>query len=509
MKKLFNIRPIVVLSCFFILGILSAVYFRIVDNLLLCVLLGLVLIVVCAILDLFVFKKLKFLRSEKFYLLVVSALISFLVSYFVTDLSLSRKASDDIGNGLYYISATVDEVGESFVVLDDIKLDDRSSSHYKLNGKVIMFYDNDEGLGIEEGNTIVFFGSYNYTFDLNDENCLKYISSGTVGRVAGVGNIEVVEDSVSVRAKVLRAFDNSYGQSMSKENSSIAKAFLFGDKSDFSKEVETVFSNAGVMHLFAVSGLHIGFLCSILTMLLSKLFKNKKVCSIIIFALLFVYSWICGFSPSVTRALIMMGVVMMSQIFGRQYDGINSLALASLIILIISPFQLFSVGFILSFCAVLSIFCFEPMITCGLAKFLPGKFASYISVTLAAQVGTVPVVAYYFSTIQLGSIFANVLSVYVATLTFSLLVASFILSLIFPVLSVLFVVPNFLLTILCDISHAISILDINISVGHFPVAFMYLVVLGLFLGGEYSFLKRKWVYIVGAYVLFICGIVLL
>ena len=321
--------------------------------------------------------------------------------------------------------------------------------------------------------------------------------------------MEVIESSQTLRSKVLMLFDNSYGESLSYSNALIAKALLFGDRSDFSERIETTFTNAGVMHLFAVSGLHVGFLCAILSAIFSKIIKNKKISAFLIFVLLLCYVWICGFTPSVNRALVMIGVVLFSQVVGRQYDGLNSLALACLIILLVSPFQLFSVGFILSFCAVLSIFCFEPIITGVLVKFLPKGFASYISVVLAAQVGTMPVVAYYFSTIQLASVLTNIVSAYIATFAFGLLFFVFILSAIFPALSIFYVVPNFVLTVLRDISIAMSNLDISITVGQFSILFVYVAYVGILFSSEYSFLSKKWMYLLGAYAIFACGLILL
>ena len=199
---------------------------------------------------------------------------------------------------------------------------------------------------------------------------------------------------------------------------------------------------------------------------------------------------------------------MLSAVLGRQYDGLNSLAIACLIILLISPFQLFSVGFILSFCVVFSIFCFEPIVKSFLVKFLPDGFSTYLSVVLSAQIGSVPIVAYYFNTLQLGSVMANVLSVFIATIIFSVLFFCFILSLVVPAASSIYVVPGFGLDVLRDIAIAISNLDLNIAIDSFSIVAVCLVYFGMILSGEYSFIKKKWIYITTAYLFFIFVLIL-
>ena len=125
-------------------------------------------------------------------------------------------------------------------------------------------------------------------------------------------------------------------------------AFILGDRSGLSKEVYSVFKYTGTVHILAISGLHIGIIIFLLLVLReSGLF------------LLF-YSFVTGLRPSVIRAVIMGTTFLLSFLVKKEYHVYNSLGLAAIIILAIWPWQVFDVGFQLSFLSVLSIIFLSP-----------------------------------------------------------------------------------------------------------------------------------------------------
>ena len=111
------------------------------------------------------------------------------------------------------------------------------------------------------------------------------------------------------------------------------------------------FRYGGIAHIFAVSGLHIGVIYGLLYGILRRLRVKGFVRLPVVFAALLFYCGVCGFSPSSVRALVMCTVLMIADAAGYAYDRLNSVSAASLVVLVINPVYLFSVGFQLSVAA--------------------------------------------------------------------------------------------------------------------------------------------------------------
>lgn len=143
-----------------------------------------------------------------------------------------------------------------------------------------------------------------------------------------------------------------------KDAQGLAQAILLGDKTNLDLETKNAFANAGAIHVLAVSGLHVGIIAYLLNAIFQVLFKgNKRKFGIVLIVLiLWMYALITGFSPSVTRAVLMFSVLIGAQLFSKNYNSINSLAFAALILLLWNPLYLFDPGFQLSFLAMLGIF---------------------------------------------------------------------------------------------------------------------------------------------------------
>ncbi len=187
----------------------------------------------------------------------------------------------------------------------------------------------------------------------------------------------------------------------------VVSALTVGDREQLDNETQQSFSNAGAMHILAVSGLHTGIVYSIIFFIftLGGLYKplyNDMKQKIILFALcmsaLWAYAFLTGLSPSVLRASLMLTIAQFATIFNRQGMSINTLMIAAFIILIINPLSLFSVSFLFSFGAVLGILTFgqllNDMLPCP-PKIQPIR--DLFTISLAAQLGVLPIGLYYFA----------------------------------------------------------------------------------------------------------------
>jgi len=186
-----------------------------------------------------------------------------------------------------------------------------------------------------------------------------------------------------------------------KNEIAIFQALILGQRRDISESLYKNYAAAGAIHILAISGLHIGILLVLLNFLLQELnrFKYGRVIkAILLIALLWSFAILTGLSASVVRAVSMFSFIAIGLQIKRKTSVLNSLFLSLFILLLINPHYIFQVGFQLSYLAVFSIIVFQPFIY-GLFK--PTiKIIDYLwklsSVSLAAQIGVIPLSLYYF-----------------------------------------------------------------------------------------------------------------
>jgi competence protein ComEC len=202
----------------------------------------------------------------------------------------------------------------------------------------------------------------------------------------------------SVRQKVLNILRaNIKGD----KESGLAGALLIGYKDDLDKTLVQSYSNTGVVHVIAISGLHIGLIYWLLLQLLRPLRKRKYsrwLQPLLIITGLWLFSLLAGGQPSVLRSAVMFTCIVLGQAFSRKTSIYNTLAFSAFLILCYNPYWLWDVGFQLSYSAVLSIIIFMKPIYNWL--YIKNKILDFIwklnAVTLAAQILTLPVSIYHF-----------------------------------------------------------------------------------------------------------------
>lgn len=180
----------------------------------------------------------------------------------------------------------------------------------------------------------------------------------------------------------------------------VLAAMTLGDKSALSRELKDDYSVSGASHVLALSGLHLGIIYAILSMLFLK-YRRKWFSQLAIMIAIWSYVVIVGMSASVVRSAVMLTVLSFVAILNRQSLSVNSLSVAAVIMLLWNPLNLYDVGFEMSFMAVLGIVMFCPLLVPSRPKssrVLRVVFWLWnmIAVSVAAQLGTAPLVAYYF-----------------------------------------------------------------------------------------------------------------
>ena len=202
--------------------------------------------------------------------------------------------------------------------------------------------------------------------------------------------------------------------------SALAKALLIGYRVDLDKDLVEAYSNAGVVHLIAISGLHLGLIYGLLLFISLKIpyLKKAKVPRLITILLcLWFFAFLTGAPPSVMRAAVMFSFISVGTIFSKRSFVYNSLCGSAFVLLCYDPFVLWNVGFQLSYLAVLGIVVLQKPIYNWF--YFKNKILNYAwsmaSVSIAAQIFTIPVCFYYFHQLPLLFLIANLIAIPLAT----------------------------------------------------------------------------------------------
>ena len=181
----------------------------------------------------------------------------------------------------------------------------------------------------------------------------------------------------------------------SPEQRALVRGVFLGDDSGLDRATRAGISMSGMAHVFAVSGLHVGYLVLLVTLVCGRGFSRRKLrFGLTLFLLLF-YLSLCGWTASVLRASLMALILLAAELFMEENDPLSSLSAAALLCLSLRPLWLFSVGFQLSFAAALALFYLGPLL-CRLLRIRPDGMGATLCYSLAAVLGTAPLICHYF-----------------------------------------------------------------------------------------------------------------
>jgi len=185
------------------------------------------------------------------------------------------------------------------------------------------------------------------------------------------------------------------------EELALINAMLLGQRNFMTKDLLESYSGAGAIHILAVSGLHIGIMLILLNFIFKPLhyLKNGKLlAAFLIILLLWIYALIAGFSASIVRAVTMFTALTIGMYLIKRSNVYNTLVVSMFFLLIFNPFYLFDVGFQLSYLAVFSIVWIQPKLykSWKPSIWFLRKGWQLFTVSIAAQVGILPLSLYYF-----------------------------------------------------------------------------------------------------------------
>jgi competence protein ComEC len=270
----------------------------------------------------------------------------------------------------------------------NIRITEKKSYYYLANykGRKLILKGNISKL--QEGEKVRVHGKFEKEMDLE---------RGIVG-VYKVKNYKYLKKDVIFHLyQIKRNIYFQFKQSMGEERASVIMSLCYGDTQYLSKEDKNQFQKLGVLHAVSVSGFHMAIIYEVL-----EKFIGLRLAIVISF----IYMVFTGLQSATIRAFIMILVFKMSKMLFRNYDSISSLSLAALILLILKPYYITDIGFMLSFLATLGILLYYKKISRILYK-IPQKLNESLSITLSSQIFSVPYIAFTIQNFSSGFIIGN------------------------------------------------------------------------------------------------------
>lgn len=319
-------------------------------------------------------------------------------------------------------------------------------------------------------------GGFNYSIFLK-KNGIEAVMA-----VQGYGVDIIGKSRLNFFQKIVQAIreriEKNYISSMPGQDAKFITSIILGNNV-LDEDILYQFRTIGVSHIISVSGMHVavitGFIIYILGLMKVQRYKALIVTIIIVF-----YAILTGGMPPVVRSVIMASMALIGSAVGRNNNSVNSISFAAFAILIVNPLMLYDIGFQLSFISTLAILYIYKPIKERLSA-LNAKLRDLIAVTLAAQIGTIPLTMYYFHSISVVSILSNIIIVPIADISVILGFLSAILGLMLPTLSLIVNYMNIpvieLILYTTKLINSIPYASINLAVLPFYIVILYYTVL--------------------------------
>ncbi|MFP4416402.1 MAG: ComEC/Rec2 family competence protein [Chitinivibrionales bacterium] len=298
-----------------------------------------------------------------------------------------------------------------------------SSGTYPLNKKNYRCYSNDS---IPQAASVRILGTlrnpapryYPGGFDAP-----RHFRAADMWGTIDADSVQIVGHSNSILRTASRAFRSYIHKLLSLSpdptQAAILSASFLGEKHHLTEDIKSLFREAGIFHLLAISGLHMGILIISTFLVLSVIPCDRRCKTVATLVVIWSYVLFIGAIPSLVRSAIMASVILTTYLFQRKQYTLNTLGIAGCIWLLFSPHSLFTPGYQLSFGATLSIVAAQPVIRrinhllprLPLDMFTRGTLGSFM-VSAAGFLGTAPVLHYHFGSLSFVGLVTNVAAVF-------------------------------------------------------------------------------------------------
>ena len=315
-------------------------------------------------------------------------------------------------------------------VVQEAPVEKKRSTQYKveINGRDVLLYLAKDAMShsVDVGDSLLIHARIRQPVNRNDSSRfdyarylklhqvggVAYVPSGSWKKLDRTPRLTWKQKALKVREKMVDKY-REWG--LTGEQVAVLSALTIGYKAELDEDLREKYAVAGISHVLALSGLHIGIVWMLLGFLLKPLERSRwgrwlkwGVSTL----MLWCFAFVAGLEASVVRAVIMCMLMELGRVSGGRALSLNTLGIAGFCMLLYNPFYLFDAGFQLSFVAVLSILMFYPLIN----RIVSSEHRicrwgwGIVSVSVSAQLGTAPLVMYYFSNFSLYFLLANIVA---------------------------------------------------------------------------------------------------
>ena len=304
----------------------------------------------------------------------------------------------------------------------------RDSSEWRRIERKVMAYlePSDEADALLPGDVLCFRGNvrkpYNFTDSLAFDYARYVTMQGASGTIylsrgqwtkVGVSRLSLRERMLRLRHRLKEKYIEA---SFDGDVLGILSAMTLGDKRGLNPEIREVYGNAGTAHVLALSGLHVGVVYGIFALVFRSLLRKRRLrwlCELLPIVILWLFALLVGMSVSVVRAVAMCTLYVFARwLSDGSSSPLHTLSLTALLMLLVRPLWLFDVGFQLSFMAMAAILWVEPYLEELFRRHslhpIWGYLVGLLCMSLAAQLGTFPLVLYHFGTFPCYFLLTNV-----------------------------------------------------------------------------------------------------
>ena len=371
-----------------------------------------------------------------------------ILGIFIVDIQNVEIPNIDTENSIVYEGIIVEQPKikqKSVQSIINIQACKDSSKWEKINSKVVVYFAKDSSLqNLSYGDRVVFkarLNSIENAGNPNEFDYKKFMANKNMFYTAYVKSSDLlilehkqanmfIYNALKIRQNLMNIYQRF---EIEGQKFAVLSALTLGYRDDVDKETRQKFANTGAMHILAVSGLHVGIIFMILTNLLAFMDKKRHLMiikSIIIIISLWFFATIAGLTPSVMRSALMFSMFVIGKVLKRSSSVYNIIFASAFILLLINPYEITSVSFQLSYAAVLSIVFFQPYIykLFVFQRWIPDKIWALSSVSIAAQLGTMPIGLFYFHQFPNYFFLTNILVIPLASIILYLAVILFAVS---------------------------------------------------------------------------------
>ena len=446
-----HFRPFLIIFLGLCLGIWLTNAFKCFNYIFIFIILG-VLVLAFGISFLFLKFKNKlfgYLWKTKWVVLTLIVSVTLGMGLFVIDSNIKNKVTFEIDSRDTYTVIARLETAPSMnkgsvysIIVDHIAAVDENGKVAEIKESIYVTVKdvnsdkNEELKKLKTGDIVTFTANIKNILPYGEDRVNAYYIKHNVKYYSYVSNSEIFVTEVSEYTLIDKAqlvIKNALYANMDEKYAGLAYGILIGDTSGITEDTVENFRITGIAHLLAVSGLNVVFIITLL-MPFFKLIRLKPVIRVIVIVIILaIYCVLCNLTASVLRASLMAVFALLGTLFGKQNDSLNSVSLAGILIVLVTPWSVFDLSFILSFVCVFAIIFLYPIFYDALRKLKLGNFvSSTLAVSIASQIGVLPFMINSFGYVSTVNLLANFVIVPILGYVYMFMFLALILTLLFP-----------------------------------------------------------------------------